>query len=57
MAEETIKSNMQSSDNLNRVQTAQSVNISMEMFEKMYLAPQNRIKGELRRTFANPTPL
>lgn len=57
MTEEMNKSDMQSPDHLNRVQTAQSVNISMETFEKMYLAPQNRIKGELRRTFANPTPL
>lgn len=34
-----------------------SVTISNEMFEKLYLNPQNRVKGDLRKTFANPTPL
>ncbi|CEJ95024.1 Putative Transcriptional activator of ethanol catabolism AlcS [[Torrubiella] hemipterigena] len=34
-----------------------SVTISNEMFEKLYLNPANKVKGELRRTFANPTPL
>jgi hypothetical protein len=42
---------------LQREITAQSVNISMEMFEKLYLSPQNRVKGQLRKTFGNPTPL
>lgn len=27
------------------------------MFEKMYLSPQNAVKGDLRSTFGNPTPL
>lgn len=44
-------------DHLSRVETAATVNMSMEMFEKMYLSPENRVKGELRGTFANPTPL
>lgn len=34
-----------------------SVTISNEMFEKLYLNPANKVKGDLRRTFANPTPL
>lgn len=34
-----------------------SVGIPMEVFEKMYLNPETRVKGELRKTFANPTPL
>lgn len=34
-----------------------SVTISNEMFEKLYLNPQNKVKGDLRKTFANPTPL
>ena len=42
------------SEHLNRVETAQSVNISMEMFEKLYLSPENKVKGDLRKTFANP---
>ena len=28
-----------------------------ELFEKLYLSPQKEVKGELRSTFANPTPL
>lgn len=28
-----------------------------ELFEKIYLAPKNEVKGELRNTFGNPTPL
>jgi hypothetical protein len=42
---------------LERIQTAQSVNISAELFEKLYLNPPNKVSGDLRRTFANPTPL
>lgn len=42
---------------LQRIQTAQSVNISAELFEKLYLNPPNKVSGDLRRTFANPTPL
>jgi len=34
-------------------------NISMppELFEKLYLQPQNAVKGDLRQKFGNPTPL
>ncbi len=42
---------------LSRHQTDASFTIPMEAFEKMYLSPQNRVKGDLRNTFANPTPL
>jgi hypothetical protein len=35
----------------------QSITISPELFEKLYLSPQNAVKGGLRNTFANPTPL
>jgi hypothetical protein len=31
--------------------------ISPEMFSKMYLSPQNVVKGDLRNTFGNPSPL
>lgn len=31
--------------------------IPMEVFEKMYLTPRNRVRGHLRSTFGNPTPL
>lgn len=48
----------ESSDNVfRRIRTAHSVSISPELFEKMYLNPQKEVKGDLRKTFGNPTPL
>ena len=41
---------------LRKVQTAGSISISPELFEKIYLSPQNRVSGDLRKTFGNPTP-
>ncbi|KAL9595355.1 MAG: hypothetical protein Q9179_005018 [Wetmoreana sp. 5 TL-2023] len=46
-----------SGDAVTRLRTAGSVNISPEMFEKLYLSPETRVKGELRKTFGNPTPI
>ncbi|KAK7419597.1 hypothetical protein QQX98_003188 [Neonectria punicea] len=34
-----------------------SITINAELFEKLYLSPQTKRKGELRETFGNPTPL
>jgi len=31
--------------------------MTMDMFEKMYLSPKNKVAGDLRKRFANPTPL
>jgi len=42
---------------LNRIRTAGSISISPELFEKLYLSPQNNVKGDLRKTFGNPTPM
>ena len=42
---------------LHELRAAKSLNISPELFEKMYLSPENRVKGDLRKTFGNPTPL
>ena len=42
---------------LRRIKTAGSISISPELFEKIYLSPQNAVKGDLRKTFGNPTPL
>jgi hypothetical protein len=36
---------------------SQSLSISPEVFEKLYLSPENAVKGDLRQTFGNPTPL
>jgi hypothetical protein len=48
---------MDSDEALKRIRTAGTISISPELFEKLYLSPENRVKGELRKTFANPTPL
>lgn len=42
---------------LNRIRTAGSISISPELFEKLYLSPETRVKGDLRKTFGNPTPM
>ncbi|KAK9480742.1 GPR1/FUN34/yaaH family-domain-containing protein [Lipomyces japonicus] len=42
---------------LQRVRTAGSISISPELFEKLYLTPKKTVKGDLRQTFGNPTPL
>lgn len=49
--------NMETGDALKRIQTAGSISISPELFEKIYLSPQNAVKGDLRKTFGNPTPV
>lgn len=46
-----------SSSNGARLQHIESLSISPELFEKLYLSPQNKVKGELRGTFGNPTPV
>lgn len=52
-----LHGDMEPDDALKRIQTAGSISISPELFEKIYLSPQNAVKGDLRKTFANPTPL
>ncbi|KAI9714672.1 MAG: hypothetical protein M1812_006337 [Candelaria pacifica] len=42
---------------LHKIKTSGSITISPELFEKMYLTPQTQVKGDLRKTFGNPTPL
>ncbi|TVY14460.1 Protein alcS [Lachnellula arida] len=49
--------NMNGDDALRRIRTAGSISISPELFEKLYLSPQNAVKGDLRKTFGNPTPI
>ncbi|KAJ9620642.1 hypothetical protein H2203_007851 [Taxawa tesnikishii (nom. ined.)] len=48
---------MDSEQALHRIRTAGSISISPELFEKIYLSPQNNVKGDLRKTLGNPTPL
>jgi hypothetical protein len=40
-----------------QLQQVNSINIPKELFEKLYLSPQTAVKGDLRKTFGNPTPL
>ncbi|MCJ1374348.1 hypothetical protein MMC20_005580 [Loxospora ochrophaea] len=54
---EHLHDNVSSDQALRRIRTAGSISISPELFEKIYLSPQNNVKGDLRRTFGNPTPL
>lgn len=49
--------NMDHDSALKRIRTAGSISISPELFEKIYLSPQNAVKGDLRKTFGNPTPV
>jgi len=49
--------NIDNDSALKRIRTAGSISISPELFEKIYLSPQNAVKGDLRKTFGNPTPL
>lgn len=44
-------------DTLQKIRTAGSLSISPELFEKLYLAPKTRVKGNLRATVGNPSPL
>ncbi|KAM0458559.1 hypothetical protein ACHAPV_005951 [Trichoderma viride] len=62
MAEEkATRSNVDSDsdrlDALNRFRSAASISMTPELFEKLYLAPQSKVKGQLRDTFGNPTPI
>jgi hypothetical protein len=52
-----LEHNTDSDTALRQIRTAGSISISPELFEKLYLSPPNKVKGELRKTFANPTPL
>lgn len=36
---------------LRKIQTAGSISISPELFEKLYLSPKDKVKGDLRQTF------
>lgn len=52
-----LNDSMDSDTALRQIRTAGSISISPELFEKIYLSPQNQIKGDLRKTFGNPTPV
>ena len=52
-----LEGDIDSGTALNRIRTAGSISISPELFEKLYLSPENKVAGELRKTFGNPTPM
>ncbi|GAB7339906.1 hypothetical protein MBLNU457_6433t1 [Dothideomycetes sp. NU457] len=52
-----LDGNMDHGAALNRIRTAGSISISPELFEKLYLSPQNNVAGDLRKMFGNPTPV
>lgn len=43
--------------NLNRTRAADNVNISPDLFEKLYLNPPTAVDGNLRNMIGNPTPM
>ncbi|KAK7509525.1 uncharacterized protein IWZ02DRAFT_150385 [Phyllosticta citriasiana] len=55
--DEHLGAHVDSEHALNKIRTAGSISISPELFEKIYLSPQNKVKGELRKKFGNPTPV
>ncbi|CRK12541.1 hypothetical protein BN1708_010541 [Verticillium longisporum] len=56
-SDEHLDKNATRDEALRRMRTAGSISISPELFEKLYLSPQNVVKGDLRKTFGNPTPI
>lgn len=44
-------------DTLRKIRTADSIAIPVDVFEKLYLNPQQPAAGHLRKTFGNPTPV
>lgn len=52
-----LDASVDSNTALHHIRTAGSISISPELFEKLYLSPPNKVKGELRKTFGNPTPM
>jgi hypothetical protein len=42
---------------LNRLDTINSISLIPQQFERLYFKPPNTVKGDLRKTFGNATPL
>ena len=40
-----------------KIRTVDSIAIPRDVFEKLYLIPQQPAVGHLRKTFSNPTPV
>lgn len=57
MSNKSTPNNESHDEMLETVQPSVSVTMSPELYEQLYLSPKNQVKGELRQTFGNPTPL
>ncbi|KAI0487271.1 GPR1/FUN34/yaaH family-domain-containing protein [Xylaria cf. heliscus] len=57
MSEEDKVHNEHRDEMLGRIPTTGGLSISPELFEQLYLSPKNQVKGQLRHTLGNPTPL
>jgi hypothetical protein len=44
-------------DTLQQTRTQGSIQIPADLLEQLYLSPETRVKGRLRQTFGNPTPV
>jgi len=42
---------------LSPIMTTEGISLTPEMFEKLYFSPHTQVKGDLRKTFGNPTPV
>ena len=47
----------EASNNFDHPRREGGITLTPEIFEKLYLNPQSNVKGDLRATFGNPTPL
>jgi hypothetical protein len=53
----TFHSDDSREETLRKMRTADSIAIPRDVFEKLYLSPQQPAAGHLRKTFGNPTPV
>jgi hypothetical protein len=44
-------------ERLERLESTAPVTMSRQEYERLYLTPKPPVKGDLRKRFANPTPL
>lgn len=52
-----MEEDIEREEGLRRIRTANTLSISPELFEKIYLSPKNQVSNNLRTTFGNPTPV
>jgi hypothetical protein len=40
-----------------RYELAKTVTLTPELYERLFISPKTQVKGDLRNTFGNPTPI